>query len=168
MSEHFPRPGATSLRRRALFPLAAELLAIGCAPIPAAAPVLAAPPAAQSCREFDTPVMIEGVEQRARGTACLHPDGSWRIEQQVAGQPAQTYVLAPQAYAPYYPPSYLTDPWFYGPPLFLGGVFIGGGWGLVHVHDGWRGAWHAGHLAGPFPDRFAGPFSGHFGAHFRR
>ena len=77
-------------------------------------------------------------------------------------------MLGPQAYAPYYPPAYLADPRFYGPPLFLGGVFVGGGWGPVHVDDGWRGAWHAGHLAGPFPDRFGGLFPGRFGGHFRR
>jgi hypothetical protein len=132
------------------------LLCAGCVVQPPPAPYAAPPPAdaapppaapaatGQGCREFDTPVVIGGQEQQAHGTACLQPDGSWRIVQELPGQPAQSYVLPPQAYAPYYPPAYAADPWFYGPPLFLGGVFIGGGWGHRHHHDGFRGAWRGG------------------------
>jgi hypothetical protein len=107
----------------------------------------ASPPPApgQNCREFDTPVMIDGQEQQASGVACLQPDGSWQVQQQgVAGQPPQTYTVAPQAYQPYYPAAYAVDPWFYGPPLFFGGAFIGGGWGYRHGHGGWHGAWRGG------------------------
>jgi hypothetical protein len=127
---------------------------------PAAAPVqfAAVPPAAsqQGCREFDTPVTIGGQQQQAYGTACLQPDGSWKIEQHIADQPPQTYVIAPQVYQSYYPPSYLADPWFYGPPLFLGGLFIGAGWGFHHDHAGFHGAWHDG-FRGPGHEGFAGP-----------
>jgi hypothetical protein len=101
-------------------------------------------PARQGCREFNTPVVIGGQEQSAYGTACLQPDGSWKIEQSLAGQPPQTYVVPPQVYQPYYPPNYMADPWFYGPPLFVGGVFVGGGWGFAHHHGGWHGAWRGG------------------------
>jgi hypothetical protein len=97
------------------------------------------------------------------GIACLEPDGSWRIEQRVASQPPQTYVVPPPVYAPYYPPTYLVDPWFYGPPFFLGGIFLGGGWGHVHPHDGWRGAWDWRQLPPPRPPGPPGP-----GGHFRR
>jgi hypothetical protein len=116
----------------------------------------------QECREFNTLVTIAGQQQQAHGTACLQPDGTWKIEQSIAGQAPQTYVVPPQVYLPYYPPSYLADPWYYGPPLFVGGIFVRGGWGHEdwrghdgwhghedwrghdgwHGHDGWRGAWH--------------------------
>jgi hypothetical protein len=117
-------------------------------PYPPAAIPQAAPPqaaaSAQACREFDTPVTINGQEQEAHGTACLQPDGTWRVEQDVAGQAPQTYVIQPPVYQPYYPSAYLVDPWFYGPPLFSSGIFIGGGWGFRHHHGGWHGAWRGG------------------------
>jgi hypothetical protein len=61
----------------------------------------------QECREFNTLVTIAGQQQQAHGTACLQPDGTWKIEQSIAGQAPQTYVVPPQVYLPYYPPSYL-------------------------------------------------------------
>ena len=118
-------------------------------PVPIGAGQPAAPQ--QGCREFNTPVTIGGQQQQAYGTACMEPDGSWKIEQQIAGQPPQSYVVAPQAYQSYYPADYLADPWFYGPPLFVGGVFIGGGWGFHHAHAGFHGGWHPG-----FHERFYG------------
>ena len=124
------------------------------APPPSPYPPLAPPqavqpqatPSGQTCREFDTPVMINGREQQAHGTACLQPDGSWKVEQNIAGQTPQAYVIQPQTYQPYYPPDYLSNPWFYGPPLFFGGAFIGGGWGYHHHHGGWHGAWRGRHF----------------------
>jgi hypothetical protein len=159
------------MRMRALSPLIV-LLGAACIaePMPAAATaptplqlVTGEPaPAPQGCREFNTPVTIGGQQQQAYGTACLQPDGSWKIDQQVAGQPMPTYVVPPQVYQPYYPPTYLNDPWLYGPPLFLGGIFIGGGWGYGHDDDGWRGAWNE-HWRGPEHDGWHGP--GHEGWH---
>ena len=32
----------------------------------------------RTCREYQTTVIIDGREQRAYGTACLMPDGSWQ------------------------------------------------------------------------------------------
>lgn len=124
------------------------LLCAGCAPVPPRGiPVaVAAPP--QSCREFNTSVMVGGAPQRAYGTACLQPDGSWRIQQMVTGPTAvvvpepQTYVVAPRVYRPYYPPAYVANPWVYGPPLFVGGVYVGGGWGH---HGGWYGGYYGHH-----------------------
>jgi hypothetical protein len=54
-------------------------------PPPRYAPVAVAQPASpqpaqQTCREFDTSIMIDGQEQQAHGTACLQPDGSWKVE----------------------------------------------------------------------------------------
>jgi hypothetical protein len=50
-------------------------------------PSVAAPPpqqqpdvAQQNCHEFETTVMIDGQQQQARGTTCLQPDGSWKVE----------------------------------------------------------------------------------------
>jgi hypothetical protein len=47
------------------------------APPPAMAP--SAAPASQDCREYRSQTMIDGRPQPTVGTACLQPDGSWRI-----------------------------------------------------------------------------------------
>ena len=31
------------------------------------------------CREYQTTVLIDGKQERANGTACRQPDGSWRV-----------------------------------------------------------------------------------------
>jgi surface antigen len=31
------------------------------------------------CREYQTTVVIDGKQERANGTACRQPDGSWRV-----------------------------------------------------------------------------------------
>jgi len=36
-------------------------------------------PGGEYCREYQQTVVIDGREQRAYGTACRQPDGSWRI-----------------------------------------------------------------------------------------
>jgi len=33
----------------------------------------------QTCREYQTTVTVNGQLQQTHGTACLQPDGSWRI-----------------------------------------------------------------------------------------
>lgn len=33
------------------------------------------------CREYQSTVMVNGVQQSSYGTACLMPDGQWRIVQ---------------------------------------------------------------------------------------
>jgi len=58
------------------------------APAPAvAAPPVAANPASdtytapngQTCRQYQTTVTVNGAPQQQTGTACLEPDGTWRI-----------------------------------------------------------------------------------------
>ena len=46
-------------------------------PIPAAPTYQA--PVSQTCREYQTTVMVDGQAQPSYGTACLQPDGTWRI-----------------------------------------------------------------------------------------
>ncbi len=36
-------------------------------------------PASQTCREYQTTVTVDGQAQPSYGTACLQPDGTWRI-----------------------------------------------------------------------------------------
>ncbi len=47
---------------------------------PAPAPAAYAPaPASQTCREFQSTIQVNGQPQQSYGTACLQPDGTWRI-----------------------------------------------------------------------------------------
>jgi hypothetical protein len=55
-------------------------------PAPAAPAMVATPtsqpytaPNGQTCREYQSTAIINGVNQQTTGTACLQPDGSWRI-----------------------------------------------------------------------------------------
>jgi len=36
-------------------------------------------PNGQTCREYQSTVVVNGQQQPSYGTACLQPDGSWRI-----------------------------------------------------------------------------------------
>ena len=38
-----------------------------------------APAAQPQCREYQTQTMIDGRPQPSHGTACLQPDGTWRL-----------------------------------------------------------------------------------------
>jgi hypothetical protein len=49
------------------------------APPPAAAPSSAYQPAGQTCRQYQTTVTVDGQTQPGFGTACLQPDGTWRM-----------------------------------------------------------------------------------------
>ncbi|MGQ0675177.1 MAG: hypothetical protein ACT4N4_03700, partial [Rhodospirillales bacterium] len=51
------------------------------APAYAPPPVVAQQPSysTANCREYSGTIIIDGQEQRSYGTACLQPDGSWRI-----------------------------------------------------------------------------------------
>lgn len=53
------------------------------APPPAYAypPAYAPAPPRRTCREYQTTTIIDGRPQPTYGTACLQPDGSWRIVQ---------------------------------------------------------------------------------------
>lgn len=59
-----------------------HLLIIGCtlaASLGGAQPATALPYHDSYCREFTRPVNVGGQLEDAYGTACLQPDGSWRI-----------------------------------------------------------------------------------------
>src|SRR5215470_653632 len=47
------------------------------------------------CHDFTTPIMAGGRPEQANGQACEQPDGSWQVEQNTPGLPAQGYVLEP-------------------------------------------------------------------------
>jgi hypothetical protein len=50
----------------------------------APAPTAYAPapaPASQTCREYQSTIQVNGQPQPSHGTACLQPDGTWRIVQ---------------------------------------------------------------------------------------
>ncbi len=47
-------------------------------PAPPLAPSVA-PEAGQTCREYQSTTTIEGRPQQTYGTACLQPDGTWKI-----------------------------------------------------------------------------------------
>ncbi|MDR3424825.1 MAG: glycine zipper 2TM domain-containing protein [Alphaproteobacteria bacterium] len=48
---------------------------------PAPPPIYADPQAGTYCREYSQEIDVGGQTQEAYGTACLQPDGSWRIVQ---------------------------------------------------------------------------------------
>jgi surface antigen len=110
--------------------------------VAAAAPGEAAGGQQSNCREFTETVTVGGEPRQAFGRACRQPDGSWRIAQETAGSPTQTYVLPP---APVYYPAYpywAYDPWFYGPPFGFGASFLFASGFHHHHHHG--GAFHHG------------------------
>ncbi|MGU7769122.1 hypothetical protein ACV229_02930 [Burkholderia sp. MR1-5-21] len=62
------------------------------------------------CRAVVGQAEIDGTEQHVAGRACLQSDGTWQIVQSPDGS-ILWYPLAAYPYA---------DPWYWGPPLFLG------------------------------------------------
>jgi len=64
-----------------------------------------------NCRAVVGQVEIDGTMQQIVGRACLQSDGTWRIVQSPDGSVPWYSVVA-------YP---YPDPWYWGPPLFIGG-----------------------------------------------
>ena len=129
---------------------AAMLVLVGCVAEPEASEAYSTPTPTQmaqsapqgdpqNCREFTAQVMVGGQPQQAVGQACQQPDGTWRVTQNTPGSPQQVYTLPPQAIYVYpYPEAYDWNPWFYGPPFFVGGtVFFADGFHRFH-HDGFH------------------------------
>jgi hypothetical protein len=119
------------------FPLIGLLLT-GCVvhQVPVVTPVSAAAPAPaaqnQSCREFQDTVTVGGTQQRAYGTTCQQPDGSWLIVAPPSASAPPAVAAAPvvvPAYPAYYP--YYSYPYgypaYYGPSVAVGFRF-GGHW----------------------------------------
>jgi hypothetical protein len=118
------------------------LLTAGCvaAPPPIFAPAASAQMAPRQCREFNTTIIVDGREQPAYGTACLQPDGSWRVVPPQTVAPRETYVER-RVYVPYDPPRYYyPPPYYYRPPVVTSRIIIGGHWG--HRHGGWHDRGH--------------------------
>src|SRR5205814_4119422 len=77
--------------------------------VPVAAPATEAAAPAQNCREFTDTVTVGGTPQRAFGTSCQQPDGSWRIA--APQQPANPPPMAAVPYPVY--PAYPAYPYYY-------------------------------------------------------
>ena len=100
------------------------------------------------CREFQRKVTIGGKVQNSYGTACMQPDGDWKIvsEGSDLGEPIQVeqqYIQSPiiEPQVVYQEPLYVERQVAYGPTY-------GGLWGVNlswDSHDGPRGGrWHRG------------------------
>ncbi len=48
---------------------------------PAMPPIYVDPSAGTYCRPFSQEILIDGQRQESYGTACLQPDGTWRVTQ---------------------------------------------------------------------------------------
>ena len=95
-------------------------------------------PAPQNCQEYNSQINVGGVLQPAYGWACQQPDGSWRISQDVPGQPPQVYVVPANPAYPVGYPYWAYDP-YWGPRIAIGGTFVfAGGRGFRHHHDFYR------------------------------
>ena len=130
-----------------------------------------------ACRETTQTVMIGGRAERAISTACLQPDGTWRLAPQAAaaasapppGYVSQGYASpAPYGYAAPYAPAYYPPyasypayapyyggygwgyPWFGGVGFGIGFRFGCCGWGhgFHGFHGGHGGFAHAGFHGG--------------------
>ena len=69
-------------------------------------------PANPTCRDYTVQATADGKPETVTGHACRQADGSWRVAEGVAGQPQQLVQVYPPVY-----PSYVYDPWFWGPPV---------------------------------------------------
>jgi hypothetical protein len=94
--------------------------------------------AQEHCREFTTSVRIGGKLQKAWGTSCLQPDGSWQI---VSDTPQPMALNHDPAYLPEEQIAYVVEKPVYVHPRRYPDVtwsmdyFDHPGWG--HRHRGW-------------------------------
>ncbi|MEM5437275.1 hypothetical protein [Paraburkholderia diazotrophica] len=143
--------------------IGAALLCVcaGCA-VPAAQPVAAQEQFGDNTSDTNAgdtvcqPVVgqaeIDGTMQQISGIACRQPDGTWLIQQ---GNGTDTTAVYPVPAYPYY------DPWYWGPPVVVGGasfVFVDHFHHFHHMHHV-----HWGHPGGGFNGH--GGFIGHGGFH---
>lgn len=126
------------------FIVASALLCSACIVPPPPPPAAAYSPPQEAyapppnCREYNAQIMVGGQPQPAYGWACQQPDGSWKISQDVPGQPPQVYVVPANPGYPAGYPYWAYDP-YWGPRIAIGGTFIfGGGRGFHHHHDYYR------------------------------
>lgn len=82
--------------------------------IPGAQPTSRNDPNGTYCREYQQDVVIGGVRRESYGTACLQPDGDWKIlpsdvqQQATVNTPQIEYVE---------PPRYVSAPVYVAPPI---------------------------------------------------
>ena len=116
-----------------------------------------------SCRAVAGQAEIDGSMQQVVGRACLQSDGTWQIVE----SPDGSMLVYPVAYYPY------PDPWYWGPPLFIGAgasfVFVDRFHHHFHFdHFHQMGHMHVGAPAGPGfhggPARFGGGTHAFWGA----
>lgn len=82
--------------------------------VPVVASPVAVPVQQQSyCREYTQTLKIADHIQKAYGTACLQPDGSWQLMPKTAQAPNITYIMR-------------NDSLYYMPPQPLFGIVLGG------------------------------------------
>jgi hypothetical protein len=126
------------MMRTKLLPLLGLTLATSCTVVQPAPPAVAVPSAAaapqQSCREYTASALVNGVEQQTVGTACLQPDGRWKIvdsdTDQAAAAPPQVAAVPVAPPYPYYYPAYpyyypYPYPAYWGPSVGFGFRFGG-------------------------------------------
>ncbi len=90
---------------RAMLGLALSLICAACTAatntspssvaIPQSATLISVSSPPQNCREYTTPVLVGGKNERASGVACEQADGSWRITDNTPGLPPQIYMMPP-------------------------------------------------------------------------
>jgi surface antigen len=105
--------------------------------------------AGEICREFQQSVIIGGRQERAWGTACRQPDGSWRLQRPAtveAPLPPPRYVPAPTTvYVPVppppvvysYRPTYFPPGYYYERPYYPRIVVQVGRGSRHHHHHHW-------------------------------
>ncbi|MDB5406806.1 MAG: hypothetical protein JWL84_1718 [Rhodospirillales bacterium] len=109
----------------------------GCvvAPPPGPPIAMAAPPARppQNCREFQQTITVGGKPQKAYGTSCQQPDGTWKVVGQ-DGAASQPPPPPPVATYPAYPP----PPPVMAYPAYYPGYYYPPFYGRVHLGFGGR------------------------------
>ncbi|WP_206998733.1 hypothetical protein [Trinickia mobilis] len=134
---------------RNTFGLGTALIAGALCAVPAAAQDAAdtSSPPVGTCRQVTGQAEIDGTMQQISGLACLQPNGTWQIVQNLDG----SWVIPESDYASYYGPSYWGGPWYWGPPVVFG---VGGSFVFVdhfhHFHhfdrDHMHVAFHGNHM----------------------
>jgi hypothetical protein len=88
------------------------------APLYAPSPVATAAPARQDCRAFEQTITVGGKAQKATGTTCQQPDGSWKVVARPSEAPPPPPTVAAYPAYPAYPyPAYYYPPYYY-PPFY--------------------------------------------------
>jgi surface antigen len=80
-------------------------------------------PPVGTCRQVTGQAEIDGTIQPISGLACLQPDGTWQIVQNLDG----SWVVPAEDYTAYYGPGYAYGPWYWG------AIVVGGGATFVFV-----------------------------------